>query len=154
MLFGAGFYLGLPYSLPLQMLPITMVSLAVADCIHILVSYFQFKGEGEGPRTALGLYLKKNIIPGILTTVSTMIGFFSFMASDILPLKHFGFLGGIGCLFAWILTIFMVSPALLWFDLKAPKLFRRNPASGSFELAEKLTSWIDRRRGGFCSLPL
>jgi predicted RND superfamily exporter protein len=65
------------------------------------------------------------ILPGFLTTFTTLVGFWSLMISDFSIIQRFGFAAGCGALLEWTST-FIVLPALLqsfnfkgkWIDLK------------------------------------
>lgn len=120
---GTGFYFGILVNNILSILPAILISISIADSVHVIVTYFQFKAHGITGREAAYKALHKNFIPTLLTSVSTMIGFFSLTFTELVPIKHLGVLAGIGCLYAWILSIFLMGPLLFWFDFKVPKLF-------------------------------
>ena len=122
MVFGLSFYLGFTFSGTTQILPAIIVAISVADSVHILSYYYQCLAKGVERREALARSLRKNFLPSLLTTVSTFVGFFSFSLSEIGPIRVFGILGGISCFFAWLLTIFMLCPLMLWVKNKPPLL--------------------------------
>ena len=147
MTFGLGFLLGFPFSIIMQMLPLIAVAIAVADSVHILSYYCQCLGRGLEQREALVSSLRKNFLPSVLTTFSTFIGFFSFVLSDIVPIRIFGMLGGISCFFAWFLTIFMVCPILLWIKIKVPRHFlQNNQGKTTHNRSEVLAGWVKKYR--------
>ena len=56
--------------------------------------------------------LVKNLMPTILTSVSTAIGFFSFATAELKPLGELGILAGVGAIIAWFLTYLIVGPLM------------------------------------------
>ena len=150
MAMGVCFYLGYEFNMVLAVFPIILIAIAIADSVHIITSYYQFRKLGMDYIQATTESLKKNFLPTLITTVSTMIGFFSLMLSDFQAIAHLGLLGGIGCFFAWILSIFMMGPILFLFNLNTPKHFKNKKTSHEEvrqdHLWAKVTSWIFRYR--------
>lgn len=138
MTLGICFYIGFEFNSILSILPAILIAIAIADSVHILVTYFQLKGEGEINSVAAYKALHKNFIPTLLTSLSTMIGFLSLTWTDLSPIRELGILSGIGCLLAWIITIFMMGPMLFWIDFKTPKHFADQ---GKEKLSETSFSW-------------
>ncbi len=122
--FGLCFYLGMHYNQILSILPGILVAISIADSVHLIVTYLQFRGMGHDSKTA-GLYaLQKNFIPTFLTSVSTLIGFWSLMITDLVPIREMGLLAGVGTGVAWILTITMIAPAMILAPIKVSGHFR------------------------------
>ena len=148
MMFGLACYFDVKFYSIFELLPGVMITLSVADSVHFLMYYYQFRGNGQNNKNALCASLRKNIYPSLLTTVSTMIGFLTLTLSDVIPIKLFGLLGSFGCFLAWLLTIFIICPILLWMNPKIPKHFLKNYGknrfSGNFSL--KACEWFDRHK--------
>jgi len=75
-----GFYLTGPSSSA----PTMILTLAVADCIHILSSMFYEMRNGADKRTAIAKSLRVNFQPIFLTSITTAIGFLSMNFSDLI----------------------------------------------------------------------
>jgi predicted RND superfamily exporter protein len=88
------------------LIPQTLMAIAIADAVHIIVNYIQFKIEGYNNKNSARKTLEKNFWPTFFTSLSTIFGFLSFITAVITPLIHFGILAAVGTLFAWILSIF------------------------------------------------
>ena len=146
---GICFYLGYKYNEILTILPAILLAISIADGVHLISSYFQFKASGLENDDALLEATKKNLIPTLLTTLSTMLGFFSLMLTELLPIRQLGLLGGIGTAMAWIFTIFWTVPVMKWLPMKVPAIFKQKvdgtgkPAAWAW----KLTSFLDRHKG-------
>ena len=123
MTLGICFYLGIYYNSVLSILPGILTAISVADTIHLMITYFQVKGLDHDPKKAALASLSKNLVPTFLTSISTMIGFFSLAATDLIPIREMGILAGIGAFLAWGLTIFCIVPFLSMVDIKIHKKF-------------------------------
>ncbi len=122
---GLGFHFGLKFNSILNILPAILVAIAIADSVHVLMSYFQFRALGEDYKTAGKLSLKKNLLPTFLTSLTTMIGFLSLTMADLVPIQRLGLMAGLGCFVAWFLTIFLLCPVLLLYPLRLPSIFTK-----------------------------
>tara|TARA_R110002072_G_scaffold534_8_gene4294 strand:+ start:45699 stop:48002 length:2304 start_codon:yes stop_codon:yes gene_type:complete len=120
---GLCFYIGFYFNNILAILPAILISISIADSVHILVTYFQFKGEGIDNKKAAYDSIHKNFIPTLMTSVSTMIGFLGLTMTELMPIRQLGILAGFGCFMAWIVSIFFMGPLLSLIDFKTPKHF-------------------------------
>jgi uncharacterized protein len=150
---GIGFHFGLKFNSILNILPAILIAITIADSVHVLMSYFQFRAMGADYKKAAKLSLEKNIIPTLLTTLTTMIGFLSLTMTDLQPIKRLGMMAGLGGVLAWIFTIFLLGPILLKFPLRVPdflmKSFGHLTTDGQKRaaLSHNLVQWIARHRG-------
>ena len=103
-----GFYL----TGPSVSAPTMIMTLAVADCIHILTSYYYEMRHGKAKKEALQESLRVNFKPILLTSVTTAIGFMSMNFSDSPPFRDLGNMVAIGVMLAFVFSI-TVFPALL-----------------------------------------
>ena len=92
--------------------PQVLIAICFADSIHLLMSFRLARGEGRTPREAAHHALTKNVVPTLLTTVSTAIGFLSFSTVEHKGLGGFGIGAGLGCLIAWPMTYLLLGPVL------------------------------------------
>lgn len=103
-----GFYLTGPSSSA----PTMILTLAVADCIHILSTMFYEMRRGMEKSKAILESLRVNLQPIFLTSATTAIGFLSMNFSDSPPFRDLGNLVSIGVMIAFLLSITLF-PALL-----------------------------------------
>jgi len=114
-------WLGFSITGPSSSAPIIIVTIAVADCVHILVSYFFLLREGLSKTPAILKSMKINLGPIFLTSLTTAIGFLSMNFSDSPPFQVLGTVSAIGVMVAFLLSITLL-PALMAVMLPAKKV--------------------------------
>ncbi|MEM9334080.1 MAG: MMPL family transporter [Pseudomonadota bacterium] len=92
--------------------PIVILTLAVADSIHILMSLRTLMREGMEKRDAIIEAVRINFLPVGITSLTTIVGFLALNFSDSPPFWHLGNLTAVGILAAWFYSITLL-PALL-----------------------------------------
>ncbi|MBK1878177.1 efflux RND transporter permease subunit [Pelagicoccus mobilis] len=140
--FGIMGWIGINMSPPLGSMPIMIMTLAVADSIHILVTFLNEMRNGRDKRAALVESVRINFSPVFLTTATTAIGFLSLNFSDAPPFRDLGNVVAIGVVAAWIFSILFL-PAFI--SLLPVRVSTEKKAGWSF-----FDSWVDvllRRRG-------
>ena len=101
--------------------PILIITLALADCVHLFSIYFQQRDMGKTTEEAMKRSLELNLQPLFLTTITTCIGFLSFNVLEVLPLRDLGNGISVGVFLAFVFTIFFVAPLISFFNVKIPK---------------------------------
>jgi uncharacterized protein len=109
---GVAGWLGFYLSGPSSSAPTMILTLAVADCIHILSSMFYEMRQGVDKRSAIATSLHLNLQPIFLTSITTAIGFLSMNFSDSPPFRDLGNLVAMGVMLAFVFSI-TIFPALL-----------------------------------------
>jgi hypothetical protein len=109
---GIAGWLGFYLTGPSSSAPTMIMTLAVADCIHILTSMFYEMRQGADKKTAIARSIRINLQPIFLTSVTTAIGFLSMNFSDSPPFRDLGNLVAIGVMLAFVFSI-TIFPALL-----------------------------------------
>ena len=92
--------------------PIVILTLAIADSIHILISMRGAVGEGLDKRAAIVEAIRLNFMPVGITSLTTIVGFASLNFSDSPPFWHLGNITAMGIAAAWVLSITLL-PALV-----------------------------------------
>ncbi|MDH3631531.1 MAG: MMPL family transporter [Gammaproteobacteria bacterium] len=92
--------------------PIVILTLAVADSIHILLSLRNLMREGMEKREAIVEAVRVNFLPVSITSVTTIVGFLALNFSDSPPYWHLGNITAVGIAAAWLYSITLL-PALL-----------------------------------------
>ena len=105
-------WLGIPLSPPSAIAPTLVMTLAVADSIHILVTVLQNMRAGMSKHDALRESLRINIQPVFLTSLTTVIGFLSLNFADVQPLNDLGNITAIGVTLAFVFSITLL-PAMV-----------------------------------------
>ena len=99
-----------------------LIGIGIADITHILVTYKSFLTKFDDRLEALYKAAEKNLIPTLLTSITTAVGFFSFTISELPALKDFGIMAGSGTLIAWFYTYFFIIPMLKFVKIKKGKV--------------------------------
>lgn len=109
---GIAGWLGFYLTGPSSSAPTMILTLAVADCIHILSSMFYEMRQGSDKKTAIAKSLRLNLQPIFITSITTAIGFLSMNFSDSPPFHDLGNLVAMGVMLAFVFSI-TIFPALL-----------------------------------------
>ncbi len=102
---GFAGYSGVKLTPPSAMAPTIILTIAIADCVHILVTVFHEMRHGRSRHEALIESLRVNMQPVFLTSLTTVIGFLSLNFSDAPPFHDLGNIAAAGVIAAWILSI-------------------------------------------------
>ncbi len=92
--------------------PMIILILAVADCVHFITSFMQTLREGMEKRPALVAALKLNFKPIAVTSITTAIGFLTLNFSESGGIRALGNQVAVGVMFAFILSVTFL-PAFL-----------------------------------------
>ncbi|NIM01493.1 MAG: outer membrane lipoprotein-sorting protein [Acidobacteria bacterium] len=112
--------------------PTMILTLAIADSIHVLVTTLQKMRNGSDRRSALVESLRLNFVAITLTSVTTVVGFLSMNFSDSPPLGQLGTLTAIGVSLAFLLSILFLPALMSVLPLRAPAASKR-PRSPAFD---------------------
>ena len=110
---GISGWLGMKVTNITAVVPQFLIAIGIANAIHILNSYFALIRKGEDRRDAMYQALSENFMPTVMTSVTTAIGFLSFVTSDIIAIGQLGVMVGIGVEVAWVLTYLLLPPVVL-----------------------------------------
>ncbi len=113
---GAMAWCGVPVTLVTTILPAVLTALAVTDEIHLLERYQAHLVAGAGAgrcdrQRAMASALDDVGWPIAVTSLSTALGFLSFLTAAMAPVRHFGVFAALGIVLAMILS-FTFIPAL------------------------------------------
>ena len=92
--------------------PIVILTLAVADSVHILLTLRGLMRDGMDKTAALVEAVRVNFLPVSITSVTTIVGFLALNFSDAPPYWHLGNITAVGIAAAWLYSITLL-PALL-----------------------------------------
>ncbi|EMF7362920.1 MMPL family transporter [Vibrio vulnificus] len=122
--------------------PTLIMTLAVADCVHVIASMRHFMRQGMPKSQAIHRSVTLNFVPIIITSVTTAIGFLMMNMSDSPVLRDFGNLSALGVMIACVLSVSLL-PALL--NL-LPVRFSAKQATKSSDIMDKLADLVVHRR--------
>ncbi|MCG8394573.1 MAG: efflux RND transporter permease subunit [Pseudomonadales bacterium] len=109
---GLAMWLGIEFSPIVGMAPAMILTLAVADSVHILASYRHERLEDKPKAQAIIESLRINLQPVWLTSLTTAIGFAILNFSESQPFQALGNVVLIGVLLAFVFSVVLL-PALV-----------------------------------------
>ena len=134
---GALGWLGIPGSPPVLNSGIMIMTLAVADCLHITSTFFHLLGKGNEKKQAIIESLRINLQPVFLTSLTTVIGFLTLNFAEGPPFQDLGNVVAIGVTAAFVLSLTLL-PALL---MILPMPTNRGVSTES-KLMLKFADWV------------
>jgi len=117
---GTAGWMGIVLTPPSVSAPTLILTLAVADCVHFLVTFFQQMRKGEDKFQSIRESVRVNFNPIFLTSITTAIGFLSMNFSDSPPFHDLGTITAIGVFYAFLLSIFFLPALMAVLPVKVP----------------------------------
>lgn len=138
---GIGGYIGFPISPPSATFPTIVLTIAIANCVHILVTFLHDMRLGMSKHDALIESLRINLQPVFLASLTTAIGFLMMNFSDVPPFRHLGNFVAIGVVTSFIMSVTFL-PALISL---LPVKVKENKDDRD-RIMEKLGDYVVRKR--------
>ncbi|MEX0300693.1 MAG: RND family transporter [Kordiimonas sp.] len=92
--------------------PTIILTLAIADAVHILITMRNAMKAGTEKREAIVEANRVNFLPVMVTSLTTAIGFLALNFSDAPPFWHLGNMSAVGIVAAWLMSITFL-PAMI-----------------------------------------
>jgi len=102
---GMGGYVGFPLTPPSMSAPTIILTVAIANCVHILITFLHDMRAGSSKYNAIVESLRVNIQPVFLASITTAIGFLSMNFSDAPPFQQLGNYVAFGVVASFILSV-------------------------------------------------
>lgn len=115
--FGVMGILGIDLTIFTALVPLFLLTICLCDATHILNAVWRESIESHSQaawKTVVILGVKRVLLASVLACLDNVIGFFTFMTSDMEAIRHIGFLTAIGVLFGFLLSVSIVPIALLY----------------------------------------
>lgn len=126
-----------PSSIPA---PTILLTIVVANCIHLLTGFYRSVNQGVAVPDAISSSLEKNFKAIFLTNLTTGIGFLTMNFSDSPPFHDLGNITAIGVVAAFLLSISLLPVLMAQFPAKG------RPRLGTGESWMLFSTWIIRHR--------
>ena len=123
--------------------PTIIITMAVADCVHFLVTQLHNMRLGHEKKQAIKESLRVNFQPIFLTSITTAIGFLTMNFSDAPPFRDLGNLVAIGVVLALIFSITFL-PAIMTVLPVRVKIKAKDELDSS--LMKHLAEWVIKFR--------
>ncbi|WP_104041979.1 efflux RND transporter permease subunit [Vibrio hyugaensis] len=122
--------------------PTLVMTLAVADCVHVIATMRQFMQNGFSKAHSIERSIALNFMPILITSVTTAIGFLMMNMSDSPVLRDFGNLSALGVMIACFLSVTLL-PALLKL---LPIRVKQNTSKNGSDFMDKLGDFVVTNR--------
>ena len=116
--------------------PTIILTLAIADAVHILITMRHSMREGMAKRDAIVEAVRVNFLAVMVTSLTTAIGFLALNFSDAPPFWHLGNMSAVGIVAAWIMSVTFLPAMLSWLPMRAPKKIKDGKVSFYSKLAD------------------
>ena len=123
--------------------PSIILTLAIADSIHILVTLFHEMRMGQPKREAIIESLRINHQPVFITSATTAIGFLSLNFSDSPPFRDLGNMVALGVMIAYVYSVLFLPAVMAVLPLREKK----RETNGT-RVMEQLADFVIQRRTG------
>ena len=110
---GVAVWIGIVFSSPVSMAPLMVLTLALANSMHILVAALQSMQQGKDKQAAITESIAIKFKPVVVTTVTTIIGFSSLNFAEAPPMGAMGNVAAMGILIAWVFSMTFLPAAWL-----------------------------------------
>lgn len=129
---GLAGWIGIGLTSPSVAAPVIITTLAIADSVHILVTYFADRRQGLDREPAMVDALKINFMPVFMTSVTTAMGFLTINFTDSPPLRDLGNITAMGVILAWMVSVTTLPALMMMFPHKVPAA-SKDRISGALE---------------------
>ncbi len=102
---GVAGFIGVELAGPSPTAIIVILTLAIADAMHIIITMRTAMRAGEEKLAAIIESIRINFLAIAVTSLTTIVGFLTLNFSDAPPFRDFGNISAIGIFAAWILSI-------------------------------------------------
>ena len=144
-------WINLPMTPPSASAPTIILTLAVADSVHILMSYLHAIREGMNRRSAMVESMRINMQPVFLTSLTTAIGFLSMNFSDAPPFRDLGNIVAVGVTLAYVYSVTFLPAFVSLLPIKV-KLKHEKPHHPMDDVAEFVIKYKNHLLWGMLTL--
>ncbi len=138
---GCGGYFGYNVNAATAGTPVIVMTLCVADCVHLLTTLSHRRGVGDSRRQAIVNALKLNLQPIAITSLTTAIGFLTLNFGKAPPLGELGNMVAIGVTCGFIFSVTTLPAMLSFFSSPGAPLM----IAGKRSMLRLATISIDRK---------
>lgn len=138
---GAFGWSGLKMTSPLASAPTIILTMAVADAVHLFSNYMAALRQGMNKQNAMIESIRINFSPVFLTSLTTVLGFMSMNFTDVPPLAHLGNTVAAGVAAAWLISISFLPALAVVLPIKPGKIENTN-----HPFFDGLTNFIIKQR--------
>ncbi|MEJ2610304.1 MAG: MMPL family transporter [Candidatus Thiodiazotropha sp.] len=135
---GAMAWLSISLDLVTSILPSLLIVVSVADSVHLLSGFYQeYDNNGGDKKAAIAHSMGQNSLAILMTSLTTAVGFASFILADMAPVAHLGVVAPIGIALAFIYTVLLLPALIAIFPVR-----KKNVSSKATGYTNKILDWI------------
>ncbi len=134
---GLAGWMGFYISTATANVPIMIMTLAVADCVHVISSMLFALREGKSKDEALLYSMQLNMMPICITSATTAIGFLTLNFADVPVIADMGNLTAMGVVIACIFSMTILPALLRILPMRVDKVARQKDGP-----IEQLGEWV------------
>ncbi|KZY51553.1 RND transporter [Oleiphilus sp. HI0050] len=114
-------WLGWTLTGPSTSAPTVIMTMAVADCVHILVTFLFNMRHGMLKAEAMQEAIRINFQPVFITSITTVVGFMTLNFSEVPPFRDLGNTVAMGVVAAFFLSVFLLPALVMVLPVKEKK---------------------------------
>jgi predicted RND superfamily exporter protein len=122
--------------------PVVILTMAVADCVHLLVVYLHYLRQGIAKQEAMAKSMHINFQAIFITSLTTVIGFLTMNFSEVPPFRDLGNIVAMGVALAFILSVTTL-PALM---IVLPTRQRKEQQGKTSLFMAQFGDWVVHKR--------
>lgn len=134
---GLTAWLGITLSTMISLTVLLIFAVGIADCVHVMSAYFEFRRHGHDHDHSLAQAYGKTGLAIIVTTITTMAGVLALTTSGLIPIRVFGAMSALGVFMAFFFTLVLLPVLLSLWHPKASVTGAESPTGISARLAEQ-----------------
>lgn len=123
--------------------PTILMTLAVADCVHVIASVQFALSRGHDKQSAIEYSMQRNLMPIFITSATTAIGFLTLNFSEVPILADLGNMTAVGVMLACLLSVTTLPALLAVLPVKPGKV---KPQHQQDTVMDKLASFVILRQ--------
>ncbi len=105
---GITVWLGYAISQMISLTVLLVFATGIADCVHVIGAYFNYRRAGVEHHAALTRSYGKTGLAVLVTSLTTMVGVLSLTTSKLVPIQVFGLMSALGVVMALFFTLFLL----------------------------------------------
>jgi len=119
-------WLGWTLTGPSTSAPTVIMTMAVADCVHILVTFLYNMRQGMIKIDAMQESIRINFQPVFITSITTVVGFLTMNFSEVPPFRDLGNTVAMGVIAAFFLSVFLLPALMMVLPVREKKQTRQS----------------------------
>jgi predicted RND superfamily exporter protein len=140
--FGVMGWYGVSLAAINSFVPVMILSISIAACVHMMTAYAQYRVSGLSPGASALAARAANVLPLSLASVTTVLGFLGLLLSPSPPVRLIGLLVATGVSTSYLLCLTLVPALQTWLD---PVPARRGPQPFQLDKLAKRARQYDRK---------